>query len=154
MLEPTKITTHVGVVHSSTLLKRIEIVLELLSKLVLRKDLVDPRVSTIFLVEGPSPLEGHSIFGLENIEVGLNEVVEHIRLEHHLGWAVVAVVVLAHCQISLQAMFSDRTQLEAYLIHQNMVRVVLNGLLRWNNVNQSANDTRLRVRDLDRNVCA
>ena len=131
-----------------------EIVLELFTEPVLGQLVLDVGVFAVLLVEVIRLGERNPILTLEGVVDRLDEVVEHIGVQHHLDRPVSAVVVPPHPLERVKTVSRDMAELKGDLPHDVEISLWLKTVTRRLHIDQTSDDARLRVRDLHRPVSA
>ena len=130
-------------------MKLVKVIFELFAEDVSALRVRDITLTTVLLIQLVCHGETNVLLFLEEEVVLLNKVVEHIGLHHHVLWLISVVVVLSKTPINPKTVISDPTKLVTDLRHQCLILVSPHGLSGGGDVNQSTDNTRLRVCDLD-----
>ena len=112
----------------------------------------DITVCTVLLIHLIRHVQCHRIILLE-LEVVLGNEVEHdVGVHQHVLGAVAVIVVLTKAAINFEAMIGDIPKLISNLGHESLILINIQFLASGRDVNQSSNDSRLRVSNLNRLV--
>ena len=129
-------------------MKFVKVIFEFFTELVSALRIRDITLTTVLLIQLVCHSETNVLLFLEEEIVLLNKVVEHIGLHHHVLGLIGVVVVLTKTPINPQTVISNLPKLISDLRHQGLVLVSPHGLPGGGDINQSTNNTRLRVSDL------
>ena len=130
-------------------MKLVKVIFEFFTEDVSALRVRDITLTAVLLIQLICHSETNILLFLEEEIVLLNKVVEHIGLHHHVLGLISVVVVLTKTPINPKTMIRDLPKLVSDLRHQCLVLVSPHSLTRWGNINQSTDNTRLRVGDLD-----
>ena len=130
-------------------MKLVKVIFEFFAEDVSALRVRDITLTAVLLIQLVCHGETNVPLFLEEEVVLLNKVVEHIGLHHHVLGLISVVVVLTKTPINPKTMIRDLPKLVSDLRHQGLVLVSPHSLTRGGNINQSTDNTRLRVGDLD-----
>ena len=130
-------------------MKLVKVIFEFFTELISCLRVRDITLTAVLLIQLVCHRETDVLLGLEEEVVLLNKVVEYIRLHHHVLGLISVVVVLTKTPINPKTMIRDLPKLVSDLRHQGLVLVSPHSLTSGGNINQSTDNTRLRVGDLD-----
>ena len=122
-----------------------EIVLQFFPESVDRKFELHKSFVAEHLVERPGLLERDTVLRLEDIEVRLHVVEEHVRSHHHVNWSVAGEVVLPEPTVRAQSAVCNCPHFEMGLGNKHVVSILGDSAPGRSNIDQSSDDTRLRV---------
>ena len=117
------------------IIEMLEICFKLFPKLIHWKLEFNKSIVTILFVEHISLLQCNAILFDENINVGLDKVIEHIGLHDHVFWDISPVIILAEFLINFKTMIGNCTKLKINLRHKLIVFSWRNFTIAWMNIN-------------------
>ena len=130
-------------------MKLVKVIFEFFAEDVSALRVRDITLTAVLLIQLVCHGKTNVLLFLEEEVVLLDKVVEYVRLHHHVLRLISVVVVLTETPINPETMISDLSELVTDLRHQGLVLVSPHCLPGGGDINQSTNNTRLRVSDLD-----
>ena len=148
--EPNVITSNTGsIIQIEPFLKIMKIVFKFLFKYPLRERESNLGIVTVSFVHLPCSFQSCPVFFLKYMVRIDDKVVKIIRCSKHRDRNII-VITTGIAQIYFLAMISDSSQLEFYLLHNRFVLFWIQLISRRRYIDQSSNQTRLRICNLDR----
>ena len=126
-----------------------KIVFKFLFKYPLRERESNLGIVTVSFVHLPCSFKSCPVFFLKYMVRIDNEVIEIIRCTKHRNRNII-VITTRIVQIYLLAVVGDSSQLKFHLLHDRFVFFWIQLISRRRYINQSSNQTRLRICNLDR----
>ena len=130
-------------------MKLVKVIFEFFTEDVSALRVRDITLTTVLLIQLVCHSETNVLLFLEEEIVLLDKVVEHIGLHHHVLGLISIVVVLSKTPINPETVIRNLPKLVSDLSHQSLIFVSPHGLSGGGDINQSSNNTRLGVGDLD-----
>ena len=139
-------------IYNCSLFKVHEVIPKFVSELIPRNWIGNHRVRTPCFIHVICLLEGNSVASRKDIVVRLNVIEENVGLQHHVNGTVVSIEVFSKTPICRKTVCCDRPKFKPDLVSQHLVFLGTDFPTTRTNINQTPDDSRLRISDLYRLV--
>ena len=149
MLEPRVNAPLSLTIYFQPIMERVKIAPKLFTELVSWKLVLNLTGIAPFDIEIVGADKSSAIVGPELVIVVLDEVRKYVCLKNHLLGTIVCVIVFTERLENFKTPRGNSSKLKVDSVNQNVIPICGNKIPRRIYVDESTNDTRLGIRDLD-----